>query len=275
MDDSDAVSYYKQNGFWIAKGILSRDQVMLARQEMHDIFVQQLRCLGLKLSEKGGQEGLHEDMAALLHNDKERYLASLRLCPRLVRIHELFMATSVRRFVASLGLSMPVFQTAPVFHVISADLRIPGGYYGYGVHQDWPALQSGLDTVTIWIPFVSVDETNYTLDILPGSHLGGLYPGTMQQNAYETDPQCYREQDFVPVRAEPGDALFMSCFMLHRSSLIGGKQMRLACSMRYENGADPSFVAHAYPFVHKRVVQREFLVEDLPTAEQVRSMFRP
>jgi ectoine hydroxylase-related dioxygenase (phytanoyl-CoA dioxygenase family) len=179
----------------------------------------------------------------------------------------------VQAFAAALGLEQAAFQTAPVLHVMSADLRVPGGYYGYPVHQDWPALQSSLDTITAWIPFVSVDESNYTMDVIPGSHLGGLYPGTMTPNAYEIEPGAYREEDFVPVRAEPGDVFFMSCFMVHRSSVRGGDRVRIASSMRYENAAEDAFAEHAYPYVHKRVVEREFLVPDYPSAAQVRAAF--
>jgi ectoine hydroxylase-related dioxygenase (phytanoyl-CoA dioxygenase family) len=265
--------FYKENGYWIGKGLLDVGEVLATRDEMHQIFKQQLHYLRLGSSRKAGEDAMHEDMAALLRADKDRYLASLRLCAKVTSLTALYLAPRLRRFSEAIGISLPVFQTNPVFHVISEDLRIPGGYYGYGIHQDWPALQSGLDTVTLWVPFVSVDELNYTLDILPGSHLRGLLPGKMEQNAFEVDPASYREEDFVSVKADPGDVLFMSCFLVHRSSLKGGRRVRIACSMRYENASEATFVAHSYPFVHKRVVQREFLFQDLPTAEQVRRVF--
>ena len=267
------VRFYLQNGYWIGKGILDSAEVLEVRAEMHEIFRQQLRYLNLPSTEIGDDDAMHRDMTALLRADKERYIASLRLCAKLTSLGRLYLSPSLRQFAAEIGIALPVFQTAPVFHVLSEDLRIPGGYYGYGVHQDWPALQSGLDTVTLWVPFVSVDASNYTLDIIPKSHLDGVLPGKMDQNAYEADPASYREDQFVPVRAAPGDVLFMSCFLVHRSSLKGGKRMRVACSMRYENGADRSFIAHAYPSVHKRVVERDFLYRDLPTADEVRKVF--
>jgi hypothetical protein len=95
----------------------------------------------------------------------------------------------------------------------------------------------------------------------------------MTANAYEIEASAWREEDFVPVRAEPGDVFFMSCFMVHRSSVQGGERVRIASSMRYENAAEAAFVAHAYPFVHKRVVEREFIVKDYPDRAQVRAAF--
>ena len=272
-DISSGVKFYLHQGYWIGKNVLDPENVLAVRNEMHEIFRQQLRYLNLPCMPSGDEDAMHKDMADLLRADKDRYVASLRLCAKLSSVTALYLSPGLVEFAATVGMSLPVFQTTPVFHVMSEDLRIPGGYYGYRPHQDWPALQSGLDTVTMWVPFVRVDESNYTLDVVPGSHLRGLLPGTMQDNAYETDPETYPEEDFVSVNAQPGDVLFMSCFMVHRTSLKGGRRMRVACSMRYENGTDPTFIAHAYPFVHKRVVQREFLFGDLPTAEQVRSVF--
>jgi len=269
----DAVRSYRGNGYFIARNILPQEDVLATLEDMHRVFRQQLDFLGIRSSSDSGERALHEDMAKLLGASVDRYLASLRLCARLFRLHALFMHERVRTLAASLGASFPVFQTSPVFHVMSADLRIPGGYYGYGVHQDWPALQSGLDTVNVWLPFVDVDGKNYTLDIIPGSHLGGLYAGEMGSNAFEIDPGQYKEGDFSPVCAGPGDALLMSVFLVHRSSTKGGNRVRIASSMRYENAADPYFIEHAYPTVHKRVVERRFLYDDLPATERIRAVF--
>jgi hypothetical protein len=269
----EAAAHFRREGWWIGRAMIPADLVLRVRTQMHEVFVRQLRHLDIAASRLAGENAMHEDMAALLEADTARYLASLRLCPKLFGIWQLFMHERVQGFAAAVGIAEPVFQTAPVLHVMSADLRVPGGYYGYPVHQDWPALQSSLDTVTVWIPFVGVDECNYTMDIIPGSHKGGLYPGTMTPNAYEIAAGHYREEDFIPVRAEPGDVFFMSCFMVHRSSLKGGDRVRIASSMRYENAAEAAFVAHAYPHVHKRVVERDFLVEGYPTAAQVRAVF--
>lgn len=264
---------FRKQGYWVGKRFIDPDLVESTRREMHEVFRQQLVQLGIRPSSGSDEAAMHADMALLLHADKGRYLASLRLCAKLTSLMRLYLTPSLYQFATSIGIKLPVFQTAPVFHVISRDLRIPGGYYGYGAHQDWPALQSGLDTVTMWIPFVSVDASNYTLDIVPRSHLNGLLPGSMGQNAFETSADAYRESDFISIEADPGDVLFMSCFVLHRSSLQGGDRMRIATSMRYENGSDPYFVSNSYPFVHKRVVERDFVVKELPTPDEVRNRF--
>jgi ectoine hydroxylase-related dioxygenase (phytanoyl-CoA dioxygenase family) len=269
-----ATQHYLSNGYVIARNIIPQNQIDLVLSEVRRIFQQQLLYLGLAVGAEEGEDGLHRDMKTLLENDKDRYLASLRLCAKLLSIHDIFTIANVRAFARAIAIQLPVFQTAPVFHVMSDDLRVPGGYFGYGAHQDWPAMQSSLDAVTIWVPFVEVDENNYTMDVLPKSHVKGLYPGEMRQNEFEVAAQHYSDSDFLPIRAKPGDAVFMSCFLLHRSSTKGGKRVRLACSMRYENAAETSFVRNGYPSVHRRVVERQFIVKDLPQAREVQDLFR-
>jgi hypothetical protein len=139
---AEAVDHYMRRGYWIGRDIVPADEVLAARTEIHKVFLQQLGYLGLPLSVRRGEEGMHEDMTTLLRADKERYLASLRLCPKLVSVHRLFLSEGIQRFMDEMGISMPVFQTAPVFHVMSEDLRIPGGYYGLPCSSGLAALQA-------------------------------------------------------------------------------------------------------------------------------------
>jgi ectoine hydroxylase-related dioxygenase (phytanoyl-CoA dioxygenase family) len=173
------------------------------------------------------------------------------------------------------GIELPVFQTSPVLHIMSNGLRIPGGYAGVGVHQDWPALQGSLDAITIWIPIVDVREDLFPLEIIPGSHLYGLCGGTQKEHSYEVAPSYYDEKAFIRVTAERGDALFFSAFTIHRSGQHGADGVRLSVSARYENAAEPTFVDRVYPFAQKRSVQREFIVRDFPSREQVVKLYEP
>src|SRR4051812_5983226 len=149
----EGLRQYVSQGYFVGRGVLPVQDVNATTEEIHKVFVQQLRHLGICESTADGEDGLHDDMKSLLAVDTKRYIASLKLCANLFSMHALFMSSGIRELTRTLGIALPVFQTSPVFHVMADDLRIPGGYYGYDAHQDWPALQSGLDTVTIWIPF--------------------------------------------------------------------------------------------------------------------------
>lgn len=269
-----AAEQYKRDGYFIARQILPVSAVDHVFSDMHRLVIQQLRNAGLAHGDESSAEAVHADLQTLFNHDIKIYLATLTLCAKLVSLYELHVHPAVREFVESIGLKLPVFQTAPVMHLMSKALKVPGGYQGFGVHQDWPTLQGSLDTVTLWIPFIDVDENLFTMDMIPGSHKAGLLPYTRQNHIFEVDPTHYREDDFIPVVAKRGDIVFMSSFTVHRSSLRGDHRLRVSTSMRYENAAEPHFIARRYPYAQKRSVIPDLITPDFPTAGQVQSVYK-
>jgi len=271
---SAAADQYKRDGYFIARQILPASDVENVFSDMHRLVIQQLQNAGLSHGNESSAETVHADLQTLFKHDIKIYLATLTLCAKLVSLYELHVHPAVRDFVKAIGITLPVFQTAPVMHLMSKALKIPGGYQGFGVHQDWPTLQGSLDTVTLWIPFIDVDENLFTMDIIPGSHKAGLLPYTRQNHIFEVDAAHYQEADFIPMVAKRGDIVFMSSFAIHRSSLRGDHRLRVSTSMRYENAAEPHFIARRYPFAQKRSVITDLITPDFPTAGQVQGIYK-
>lgn len=269
-----AAEQYKRDGYFIARQILPAADVDRVFSDMHRLVVQQLQYAGLPHGDDDSAETVHTDLQTLFRHDLKTYLATLTLCAKLVSLYELHVHPAVRAFVEAIGLQVPVFQTAPVMHLMSQALKVPDGYQGFGVHQDWPTLQGSLDTITLWIPFIDVDENLFTMDIIPGSHKAGLLPYTRQNHIFEVDPGHYCEADFIPMVAKRGDIVFMSSFTIHRSSLRGDHRLRVSTSMRYENAAEPHFIARRYPFAQKRSVITDLITPDFPSVKQVQSFYK-
>src|SRR5216683_306471 len=64
------------------------------------------------------------------------------------------------------------------------------------VHRDLQTLfardlKAYLDTLTLWVPFVDVDRNLFTMDVIPGSHKGGLYSYKRRNHIFEVDPEHY------------------------------------------------------------------------------------
>ena len=270
---SATAAQYRRQGYHIARQIVPRALIDRVFADMHRLAAQQLGRLGLPASQGETAEAVHGDLRQLFARDLPAYLATLTLCAKLVSLYELYLHPNIRAFAESVGVGFPVFQTAPVMHVMSKSLKVPGGYQGFGSHQDWPTLQGSLDTVTVWIPFVDVDRDRFTLEIVPGSHTGGLYPYARRDHIFEVDPAHYDAEGFVPVEAARGDVGFMSSFAVHRSGTRGDERLRVATSMRYENAAEPHFIERSYPFAHKRSVVGQLITPDFPTPAQVRRVF--
>ena len=270
---SDEAAQYRKNGYFIARQMLPVDQVLRVRSEMHLLVQQQLEFLGLPCEGTASPEALHADLKTLFNGNLKTYLAVLTLCAKLMSLYELYMCPEVKKFTKAIGLSLPVFQTAPVMHAMSTALKVPDGYHGLGAHQDWPTLQGGLDTVTLWLPFVDVDRNLYPLELIPGSHEGGLHPYSRKEHIFEVDPEHYDPTAFIPAEVSVGDIVFMSSFTIHKTSTNGDSRLRLATSWRYENGSEPNFIARSYPFAQKRSVVPELITPNFPTRAQVKSVF--
>ncbi len=270
---SSTVSQYKNNGYYIARNVLPKEELLNILYEMDIILIQQLNRLGFVEQVSHRQEIIHRHMLELYLKNQYIYVQTLKLWAKLFSLQALIMHKNIVSITNKLGITLPVFQTTPVLHIMANDLKITGGYHGVGVHQDWPALQSGLDTITVWFPFMRVDTNNFPLELIPGSHLFGLYPGKTTDHIYEVAADSYEAENFVPMEINFGDVLFMSNFTLHRSGLHGDHRLRIACSSRYENASEETFIERIYPSAQKRTVQRELLQPDFPQKAQLEKIY--
>lgn len=273
MNQSE-VLFYKKNGYVILKKYISEKEIYKIHTDIHILIQQQLRMLNLPCSKSTTIESIFSDMQLLLKHDLQKYLASLRLCAKLTSVYQAVMNTRLLDASKALGITLPVFQTQPVFHVMAEKLKIVDGYFGVGAHQDWPALQSGLDTFTTWVPLVPVSSGKYTLEIIPKSHLLGFCESQETQHIHEIAPEIYENLDLIRVEMEPGDILIFSVFLIHKSETEGHPDaFRMAYSMRYENACNNYFIRSNYPGAQKRIVERNLDPSDIPLKSEISSIF--
>ncbi len=260
-----SVSFFKKHGYVILPNVFSESEIDRVLGDAKQLVDQQLKNFGLPVVEAFSYKNLAANMKSLLDHDVQRYLATVRLVARLGSIQRLFGNASVERFLKCFGHTVSVMQSDCVFHIMGESLKIPNGYSGFDAHQDWTALQSSLDMVSIWIPFVDVDESNYPMELVPGSHLAGLAAGVEEDHIYRIDESVCADSDFIPVIVNRTDAVMMSSFTIHRSGRYGDvDKVRLAVSHRYENGGEPTFIERGYPFSQRKIIERALLVEGFP-----------
>ena len=264
---------YRRDGYCAVRGLLPREEVEEVLEEVDHLFALQLRRVGWKAASYESEETVRANMAALLSADVKAYLAAARLAAKLVSLQRLVSSEPIVALVESFGLSTPSMPTAPVVHIMCDTLKIPGGSFGINPHQDWPSIQGGLDTMTMWVPLMDVDATRFPIEVIPGSHQHGLWEGEIADNALEIS-KGFAESDFVAVPAARGDAVVFTGFTVHRTSLQGCHGLRIAASTRYENSAEPTFVARNYPCAYKRSVEREQIQKDFPAPGQVAAIYR-
>lgn len=270
MTTKDIKQKYNQDGFCLVKSVVPSDYTDSYKKDFRKIFLQQLDFLGLNYDKNCD---IFEIMQILHSKDLKRYLATMTLSSKLFSLYQIISHKNIVNIIEDLGVNIPTWQTRPVIHCMANELKIPNGYHGVGVHQDWPTLQSSLNNITIWTPFTKVSKDNFPLDIIPRTHTKGLLDGAQSEHYFEIDQRHYNVEDFVPIECDVGDVIFMSNFAIHRSQ-TNGSGFRLSVSTRYEDAGEKTFVTRNYPYTEGRVVKRDVLFPGFPSKEEVKNIFK-
>ncbi len=215
------------------------------------------------------KNSVHKQLKIFHNQSIERYLSYVRVVSKLLTVIQVFQAPAIQRFAEGVGIMLPLMQTTPAVHVMADDLKIPGGYDGIGAHQDWPAIQSSLNTMVVWVPWFDVGHDNYPVELVAGSHLNGLLSAQVGQHISEIDDAG---MEYTPVPVKRGEALLFSAFTVHRTR-TQGHGFRIAFSHRYEDALAPDFIERGFPSAQSRVIRRELITPDYPSIEQVQRVF--
>lgn len=258
--DKSVISSYNKNGFYIAKGLIDKINILDVVDNLKRNFDNQLKLFNINTP-----DNIYKSMKLLHQADIDVYKKTAGTLWRKMSVFNLVHQEEVQNFVKdNFGWNDIALPGGQVVHIQADSLKIPNGYFGVVAHQDFPSIQGSLDGLVIWIPLVDVDANRYPLEVIPGSQKYGVLPSIeSNSSSWEVKPECYNEVDFIPVECEVGDVIFMNYFTVHRSSQNGDHRLRLACSTRYDNPDEKTFIERAYPSAYVRSVSREQLFPEL------------
>ena len=267
------VEAYRREGFAVLKDVIPQIRVDALRAEVEDIFRPILRKHAIDGAEAKGQR-FEDALVSLFSQNLSEYLAAAKATQSSPALHALGASEPIIEIVRAFGIAQPLIAVRPVTHILSESLKVPGGYHRTPPHQDWRSVQGSLDAIVVWLPLVSVDRGFGALEVIPGSHLGGLLPTRRDPFGNVIDEKDIDLNGFIPVEVEPGDAVVFSMFTVHRTGAERRAGIRWAVSLRYNNAAAPDFADHGYPnpFVYKS--QDDLLFDDFPSPEAVRGIFK-
>lgn len=125
-------------------------------------------------------------------------------------------------------------------------------------HQDayyWPL--SPCNTVTVWVAFDDVDETNGGMKLIPGSHLGGLIKHRQKNDAHATlslgleDGTDFQTDTAVQFKLKAGEISMHDDRAIHGSQANPSDRRRAGLTIRYSGTnvkpdltISPDFVGH-------------------------------
>ena len=263
---------YCKNGFAILRGAFDVVAVEQVLRETREVFQPVLGQYGIDAPDAGGT-AFDDALEELFRRNMPAYLSAAKATQSALALHALGVCGQMIELVRSFGIAQPLIAVRPVVHIVSDALQVPGGYHRTPAHQDWRSVQGSLDALVVWLPLVPIDCQFGTLEVVPGSHLDGLYKTRSDPFGNVLDDAAFDEARFVPVEVGPGDAVVFSMFTVHRTGAEQRRGVRWAASFRYNNAASPDYAAHGYPspFVYKS--QDELLFDRFPTSEDVRAIF--
>lgn len=107
-------------------------------------------------------------------------------------------------------------------------------------HQDaynWPLYPR--NSVTVWLAFTDVDESNGAMRVIPGTHKGGLMRHGLSVdesvNSFELDTGSFREDSAVSLLIPAGGISLHDDAIIHGSPANGSDRWRIGYITRYSS----------------------------------------
>jgi phytanoyl-CoA hydroxylase len=260
-------------GYVVVKGAIDTAILDSINREIAELFTIQLGRLGQPVDTGCSREAFRNNAVRLLRADVPTYISTARLTQNLPSVHRLLICDTVIKLSRDLGVELPVISTRPSIHFMTGDLKIPDGYHRSPAHQDWRSMQGSLDSLVFWIPTTPVKENSNPIEFVPRSHLLGLLDTVEHiQTPTVSDPRT-TDDKFIPIPVEPGDIIFFSSFMVHRTSEDDDGLVRIALSGRFNNAKEKTYVEHGYPTPYKYSYQTNLIYEGFPTLADLATVF--
>jgi hypothetical protein len=261
------------DGYVVIKGAIDTAILDSINREIAELFAIQLRRLGQPVDAGDPREAFKNNAVRLLRADVPTYISTARVTQDLPSIHRLLLCDTILRLAGDLGIELPVISARPAIHFMTGDLKVPDGYHKTPPHQEWRSMQGSLDSIVFWIPTTPVSAKSNPMEFVPKSHLLGLLD-TVEHIMTPTvsDPRI-ADDKFIPILAEPGDIIFFSSFIVHRTSEADDGLVRIALSGRFNNAREKTYVEHGYPTPYKYSYRTDLIHEGFPTLSDVATIF--
>ena len=225
----DQLQAFKDDGFLIARGLFSAEQMALISGWSDEILAR---------PEESGKHWVYHEKS--LRNDGFELVSRIE---NIAPFHNGFrdLTEALRDPVGKLlGEEAVLFKE-------KINFKMPGGA-GFKPHQD---SQAGWDIYTDFFisALVSIDAAtieNGCLELCAGHHQQGLFKSW--EPLSEADMQG---MNFRPVPTEPGDVVFFDCYAPHQSAPNTGDALRRIYYVTYNRASDGNHMAQYYADKHK------------------------
>lgn len=196
-------------------------------------------------------------------NDKDLYVNTCKAVQTLPSLYRLSISYLLLMHIKELGVKFPTLCTKPLLFSHNKNLAISDVYYKTPPHRDGLSMHCSINGVIVWIPLKSIDKDMGRLQIIPKSHKEKVnFAGWYHDFAVE---QADNDK-FIDVDIDPGDVLFFSPWLVHRSgNNTTEEKIRWVANFRYSDALDEEWIQRkrVTPYTYKLWDKPPFIPEHL------------
>ncbi len=223
---SDVKAYFDENGYYLAKGVFSPDEVA-ALETAFDRIVHQLVSSG-------------EDVDATWDGGEATKIAQSG--DRILHTHNVqkYSRVWLNAFLNEWFLDVVETLIGPdiILHHSKLFQKPAEAGSPFPMHQDWPYFPTLHDSMIAGIVHVSkATDAMGCLRVYPGSHRLGRIAGADGRRKNDVLDQ-YPIENATIIEAEPGDVVFFHYFTLHGSMPNRSDDLRKTVLCQLYSGAD-------------------------------------
>jgi len=241
LQPEEAQSYH-DNGYLITKNLVPPGDIHEIRKDAINIFKRQLGRCGYHPE---NYEEFERDLYAFFLEDQEAFVNCGKHMQHTTSLHKLSLCPQILEVLKMLGLSSVTICTRPVLFANSKHLATKDIYHTIPAHQDMYSMDGSANAIVVWLPLINVTKSLGALQIVPKSHTMGLLTSSVTEGFGMVDR--YKDDDFVSLELDVGDAVFFSSFLVHRSGDNSTDSIRWSANFRYNDVDDADFIARKYP----------------------------
>jgi ectoine hydroxylase-related dioxygenase (phytanoyl-CoA dioxygenase family) len=232
MLTDDQLAFYRENGYVLVKGLLTKAEAAHYRQKLHELahrlYVESNRghdaTWGAARDHAGGEKTVLQHCHDVQFYDAS--FARLLTDPRLTDIAAQIIGPNVQ------------------LHHTKMFIKPPEKGSPFPMHQDAPYFpHENHSMIAAIIHFDDAPIEKGCVRVVPGTHRS-LLPHS-SQGGWHVDPEKYPVADAVACPAEAGDALFFSYLTVHGSGINASDEARTTLLVQMRDPEDhPSIRTH-------------------------------
>lgn len=220
------VSFFRENGYLLAEGMLSTEEATLCREECHALTGRLARSFDIDATWESARHGPAPAVATqVLHCHNVQFYSAL--LARLI-VDERFTSAAAR-LIGSENVQL---------HHTKMFIKPPERGSPFPLHQDCPFFPHEHHTMTAAVfHFDDAPVEKGCLRVVPGSHkLGPLQHSP--EGGWHLPFEQYPIESATPCPAKAGDVLFFSYLTIHGSSINSSHEARTTLLVQFRDPED-------------------------------------